>query len=281
MRLNTFLCGVPLQQGVKAIGVFDIGLFLLEVVLAIFAGATNHLDSYFTLPVSNALAWIVVLKILIVDFVRVCVFGILLQQGDTEKRLRLTMGIARVGTQGLHVFLVVWSFFKLGVAGHIAKLIFNVALLLADVYFTAVIFSFYRTTTQEEIEIELKRLGEQRLDTNVYRLEDFEVESNRGAREGDGSLEERKEKEDIRQRIKRKMAAHDEEEVVELDHFRPVSSTLEAPKVQEAPKILSPSAKANSKNRRRQRKSTDQAMLTTAADSDKKEHFLTGTKVSN
>ena len=62
----------------------------------------------------------------------------------------------------------------MGVRAHWAKLILNIALLMIDLYFTAVIFSFYRTTTQEEIEIELMRLGQQRLDINVYRLEDFE-----------------------------------------------------------------------------------------------------------
>lgn len=69
------------------------------------------------------------------------------------------MGITRVLTQGVHAALVGYTFYKMGVKGYVLVLLGNIGLLLQDVYFTAVIFSYYKRSAQEEIEIELKRLG--------------------------------------------------------------------------------------------------------------------------
>lgn len=221
MKLNTFLCGkVPLQAGVKAIGIYDVSWLILEVLLAIFAGATYTLGTYFTLPVDKQLAWVVVLKIVIVDLLRVCAFGLLLSKGDSERRLRLIMGVTRVSTQGLWVFLIAWSFKEMGVRAHWAKLILNIALLMIDLYFTAVIFSFYRTTTQEEIEIELKRLGQQRLDINVYRLEDFESDLDAQRQMESAQYQVRSGGSGALKRGKGLKAGNKNDDVIDLDHFK-------------------------------------------------------------
>jgi len=157
MKLNWCLCGqVPLEVGVHAIGYYDVGFLMLEIILAVYAGATHTLETYFTLPIDSQVIWAVVLKIVIVDFLRVCAFGLLHSRQD-DRPTRLGMGVIRVLTQGLWVFLLAWCLKETGLQAR--KLVFNILCILLDLYFTAVIFSYYRTTTQEEIEIELKRLS--------------------------------------------------------------------------------------------------------------------------
>lgn len=135
------------------------GILFLDIILAIFASISGKFNVFFTLPLEKSSVWIMVVKILIVDLTRVFAFGLLLKRDSHERRPRLFMGLARVGTLALHIFLTAFSYTVMGTRGQILKLILNILLMIADVYFSAVIFSYYRTTTQEEIEIELKRLG--------------------------------------------------------------------------------------------------------------------------
>jgi len=84
MRLNTFLCGrVPLKKGVNLIGAFDITVFLLDVVLAILCALGGWQSSYFMIPVVQK--WVIALKIVLVDFMRVCAYGLLLKREEEER----------------------------------------------------------------------------------------------------------------------------------------------------------------------------------------------------
>jgi hypothetical protein len=208
MRLNSFLCGkLPLEQGVRAIGLFDLGLLLLNALLGILS-AISPKNPLFLLPLAPSFAWWVILaRIFAVDLPRVIAFGLFSKvPGDASSRApRLLQGVVRVVTQGVHVALVVYTFTRVGVQPLLLAI--NIALLMGDLYATAVMFAWYRTTPQEAIEIELKRLGQQRLDINVYRLEELDRQHNsfQGRREALPSTKGRAEF----------------DEVIELDHFRP------------------------------------------------------------
>ena len=152
------------------IGIFDVGVLLLDTLLAVLSTMTGRYSDFCLLPVDSNLIWVIVVKILLVDLTRVFAFGLLIKR-DFEKRSRLLSGLSRVATMAIYIFLLTDTMIIMGTKGHIFLLILNVSLLILDLYFSAVIFSHYRTSTQEEIEIELKRLGGQQMD--VYKLEEL------------------------------------------------------------------------------------------------------------
>lgn len=159
---------MPLDLGVKYVGLFDVSLFLLDLTLAILAALSHQPSIFFFLPlfpkdavVSNI--WAMYLKLILVDLARVLSFGFLLVKSGS-KGSRLLMGATRVVSQGIQIILVAVTCWQ-AVNYHLAKakvgwaIGLNVFLVLFDLYYSIVIFSWYRRTPQEEIEIELKRLG--------------------------------------------------------------------------------------------------------------------------
>lgn len=165
MRINLLLCGnIPLEQGVRSIGIYDIGMLILHVILAIFSSLSKNYRYLFPLPLNQSMTWVIVVRIVLIDLSRVFSFGLLLKRDATERPPRLIMFLTRLATMALHIFLISYTYTVLGTSGNIMKLILNIGALLADTYFTLVIFSYYKTSTHEEIEIELKRLGQQKVD---------------------------------------------------------------------------------------------------------------------
>ena len=133
------------------IGLFDCVLLLLSALLAILASLQPQ-SSLFLLPLTQS--WVIAVYILAVELPRVIAFGLLARRPDW-RRPRLLMGVTRVATQGLHVYLLVYSFLQTGVGAHPGLLAANVMLLMTDTYLTAVIFAWWRRSPQEVIEIEL------------------------------------------------------------------------------------------------------------------------------
>jgi len=66
------------------------------------------------------------------------------------------MGLTRLGTLALHIFLLAFTYSNYILAReHAGALVFNILLIVLDFYFCLVIFSYYRTTPQEELDIEM------------------------------------------------------------------------------------------------------------------------------
>lgn len=177
MRLTTCCpClrgGHSLEKGTSLIGHFDVLLFLTDLILVILVALTND-PGYFTfLPLPNkgmvkvdpsaSMAYAMFLKLILVDLARVMAFGFLKIRGGSVCS-RLAMGTLRVATQGIQIMLVAITCYRANRMGVMKfrigwSIALNVILIMLDVYFSAVIFSWYRRTPQEEIEIELRQLG--------------------------------------------------------------------------------------------------------------------------
>lgn len=169
MRLTTCcpcVCGGhTLERGTQLIGHFDLVLFLLDLLLVIMVALTNDLGYFTFLPLRHnaSMAYAMFLKLILVDLVRVLAYGFLkVRSGSIFSRL--VMGTLRVATQGVQILLVALTCYqaaKLGVMKFRISwsIALNVILIAMDLYFSLVIFSWYRRTPQEEIEIELRQLG--------------------------------------------------------------------------------------------------------------------------
>ena len=131
------------------IGLNDMGAVLVEIILAILALETRIFHKFFVLPVDRAHIWLAVAQIFLVDFMRVVAYLYLVKQDKTERRPRLIMGLVRVFTLALHLSLLAYALYLFGPSGYSLVILANVLLFLIDVYFCAVIFSFYRLSPHD------------------------------------------------------------------------------------------------------------------------------------
>ena len=131
------------------IGMNDMGAVLVEIILAILALETTIFHRYFVLPVDRTHVWLAVAQIFLVDFMRVVAYLYLVKRDKSERRPRLIMGLVRVLTLGIHLALLGYAFSIFGPSGYSLVILANVILFLIDVYFCAVIFSFYRLLPQD------------------------------------------------------------------------------------------------------------------------------------
>ena len=164
LRVNTFLFGQPLKQGIKYIGIWDIIWLLVNVsmTIATAAGVKN-----FLVP-ERSKYWILLIRVFLVDILRAIAL-VLVLHFNSSKRSRFMMFLVRLLTVPLELFLLIYTY--VAAAGSSAGLIlFYLILAAVNTYFGIVILSYYRITEHEEIQIELQRLGADKIGVDLHSL---------------------------------------------------------------------------------------------------------------
>ncbi|CDW79996.1 UNKNOWN [Stylonychia lemnae] len=106
--------------------------------------------------------WVLLLRFFLVDIPRLASF-VLLLRFQASQNTRLFMFVARFVTLPIEGILFIYAYKSIKGAS-IGMVFYYGFFLLMNIYFGFMIYKYFLTTSQEEIQIELERLGEEQVD---------------------------------------------------------------------------------------------------------------------
>ena len=148
---------MPLRKGIKLIGFYDLAILILDLLLTIASGRGRKM---FVMP-DPSKYWLLIIKIFTVDLFRVAAFA-LSAKFDYAHKCRLMMLFTRLITIAIEILLIyeIYTKCKDAKAGMV---VFDSLFVVVNFYFAYVMLSYYLTSNQEEIQIELQRLGQEEI----------------------------------------------------------------------------------------------------------------------
>jgi len=145
--------------------VLDFIWFLVDFILTIVTAS-----GYPNLIIAQrSKFWVLLVRLFLVDLLR-CVAFVLLLHFDLSRRSRHLMFLTRL--LSLPVEFVVMIYAYAAVKGESVGALFYFGILLSfNIYFGIVIYSYYRLSEQDEIQLELQRFGADKIGIDLHELQ--------------------------------------------------------------------------------------------------------------